>query len=169
MPKKQNQEALKSLCVQCQKKPRESFLGNFCFGCTKFNLENAYNALPFYPMTLDEAYSPSTTPDSVTCCICQIKYPMWAIFQDSKKRNKCVLCRKWEVLNKVEAHPSIQMHITMEGHRIKCLQCGQKFKDKDMKVDCAGSKNGIRVSMFCPGCRVLEQRFAQQGLINIEE
>lgn len=149
-------------CRQCRRNPQDRLSPGFCEACYKSNLEGAFTDLPRYPKKLELGN------ESKTCTSCNVEFPRDLVFKDSREHFKCVMCRKWELMHRIERVPGTPINKTLgEGRRIKCFQCGEKNTLRDHEVEVG--KWEPRISMFCPACRHVEDRYAQQNIVNAKE
>jgi hypothetical protein len=153
-------------CRACGRVPADPRFDDSCDPCYRHRVERTFLDLPLYPNRLRTG--PDTDTD--TCNICTVRWPTSHLFRDAPRRLKCVLCRRWELMHNVEQYPGVCMRITVSGpgrlNKVKCFHCGMRFAGEQYKVP-AGGRWATRESMFCRGCRWLEERYVQQGFIEI--
>lgn len=166
--------------------PDDKCLGA-CYRCYMHTLEMQLRAIPDYPAILARptaaAVLAAAAEDSTrgckffVCQSCEIVWPAELGFRDSRGRSKCVLCRKFELINKVEITPGIMITFSLwaEGRRrIRCLGCQDASDQADFTIELGRGASWkaipYRVSMFCGTCRCrgLEERLAVQGLVNTD-
>ena len=155
-------------CSICRRATPDARCLDACYDCYMHALEMQLRAIPSYPAVLSNNHG-------VVCEICEIAWPAEFRFPDSGGRSKCVLCRKFELINKVEMTPGVMIIFTLgEGRRVRCLGCEHKSDPADFTVDLGRDASwktmAYRISMFCGTCRRrgLEERLAAQGLVNTD-
>lgn len=134
-----------------------------CESCYKYEVERAFQKLPAWPTPL------TASGAAAECSTCDLHWPKDFLFRDSRGFDKCVICRKWELMHGVEMLPSAPIHCTLDpGQGIRCFKCGKENHADHHQIG-GGAGSFPRTSLFCWDCRYMEERYAAQGFVNIAQ
>ena len=141
------------------------YQNRYCWNCYWYRVTTAWLSLPLYPLVFH--------PNDATqrCSACELLFPENYMFWDRNGYDKCVVCRRFELLNRTEAYPGVQARYGIEGGRTVCVACEAEEDEEDFVLENGMREYLDRRSMFCGDCRAkgLEAKMEQQGLVNTNE